>query len=74
MTFVHCDGGVRHAAAVTSTGKCVCWGKHGLKNFSETVDGGATSEVMQINEGLESTIMWAPTDGAKILRVACGWR
>ena len=83
-SFVHCDGGVRHAAAVTSDGKCLCWGRHGLKVCGGVGDvgagqGGASSQAIQCgmdetSAGCENAVLWWPTDGAKIIKVACGWR
>ena len=71
--FIDCDGGVRHAAAVTSEGSCLCWGKHGLEIGQEGRSGDAFCEAVPSDEE-PSLVRWWPTDGAKLVQVACGWR
>ena len=71
--FVDVDAGVFHAAAVTEDGDCVCWGKHGADTATleaQQHDGQDVIVARQTN----GVLVWKPSDGAKILEVACGWR
>ena len=79
LRFVDVDAGVFHAAAVTESGECLCWGKHGaaLPTGTAPASESARETSEEIGPGIVAreamgVLIWRPADGAGIVEVACG--
>jgi len=88
LRFKDVDAGVFHAAAVTETGECVCWGKHNASPASSTSSSASSRDRQTPSHSTADepddcgvttrermgVFVWRPRDGAALVEVACGWQ